>query len=57
MKIEYCCGDFMEMVNDGMADLDVESKCISIQGWDIHFCPFCGEKIDIIVKLGGKVRE
>lgn len=46
MRFEFCCRSMYKYL-DSLADITEDGKLES-EGWRFSYCPFCGEKIEIV---------
>lgn len=46
MRVQFCCETMRRLILDDMIEFDAKGFCM--EGEYIHFCPYCGEKIEVI---------
>lgn len=55
MRFEYCCKDMMEFMGE-VADINPDMT-IEFEGWTFDYCPFCGERIEVVSFIHGEKQE
>lgn len=51
MRFEYCCSSMMLMIGEFFR-VNEEDNTLDWEGYTINYCPFCGEKIEIVINNG-----
>lgn len=55
MRFEYCCREMKEFLDDYATVRD--NRMIDIDGWEVRYCPFCGEKVEMTTYVHGEKEE
>ena len=55
MRFEYCCREMKEFLGDYATVRD--NRMIDIDGWEVRYCPFCGEKVEMTTYVHGEKEE